>query len=291
MNKNDIITTQVDESKANVIITNKGNVQSFGGQSLVENLDRANKAIAKLEYTERIWDRSRSQWALKHLVHSFSSDWKNLRQISAELQRKRDAIREAKFGYAKKLQEVEIKKAKILILQNKPALTHAEVAFRDSKIGLLEIEIAEILSNAEAGVVKIEGALKEILTLEEMHDQLVIRMGDITEEEYEKQEAISHMKHAVDQAIRDVRAQGRIGQGVQEYLQQCGINVSAVFKDIVDMLKQENETQDLTTNIQYTFLEAIAIKYSNCAVHQAMILGFSPDAQQTISYNPTRDDR
>lgn len=277
--------------KANVIISNKGNVPSFGGGTLLSNIKKAETAIAKIEYTERIWDRSRSQWTLKHLVHSFSSDWKNLRQVSAELQRKRDAIREAKFGYAKKLQEVELKFAEIDTLNETPATTDAAIRVREAKIGMLEIEIAEIQTYAEAGVVKIEGALKEILTLEELHDQLVARIGNITEEEYEKQEAVSHMKHAIDQAIRDIRASGRIGTGVQEYLQQCGINCSTIFKDIMKMLEDELKGDDLTTDTQYQFLNDMAEKYQDCALAQSKILGFTEQSNSELTYRPERDDR
>ena len=278
------------------IIRQKGNVPSFGGKKLVANLKDTEKAIAKMNYTERIWDRSRSQWALKHLVHSYSSDWKNLRQVSAEMQRKRDALREAKYNYAKKLQEAEIKRAEIEEIREQmdsglETLTPAKIRKMSAEIRLLEIEIFEIEDGANAGIPKIEGAMKEIKTLEKIHDQLTERMKEIGEEEFEKEEAISHMKHALDQAIREVRAFGRINTGVQEYLQQCGLNCSMVLEDINKFIAADQQVDDKSTTLHYSFLNTLADKYKDCAVVQAEILGFDEDPIKEITYQQERDDR
>ena len=76
--------------------------KSYGGNSLAVNIEKAETAIANVQYTERIWDRSRSQWMLKHLTCSQADGWLRLRQIGAEMCRKRQALNEAKFGYLKK---------------------------------------------------------------------------------------------------------------------------------------------------------------------------------------------
>ena len=73
--------------------------KSYGGKSLVENLHNADLAAKKVQYTERIWDRSRSQFMIKNLTCSQADDWTRLRQISAEMCRKRQALSEAKFGF------------------------------------------------------------------------------------------------------------------------------------------------------------------------------------------------
>ena len=68
--------------------------ESYGGKSLVENLQNAELAVNKVKYTERIWDRSRSQFMLKHLTCSQADDWTRLRQVSAEMASKRMALNE-----------------------------------------------------------------------------------------------------------------------------------------------------------------------------------------------------
>lgn len=283
------------------IMRTKGEVASFGGNTLAVNMEKANTAIAKMEYTERIWDRSRSQFVLKNLVHSFPSDWKNLRQISAEMQRKRDALREAKYSYTKKLQEAEIKKCDIEILEEQ--LTEDKSQGERNKIhaqiNMLQLEISEIESGAEASVPKIEGALKEVLTLEKMHDTLTKRIADtegikvdeLTEEVFEKHEARSHIKYALIQAIREVRATGRINTGVQEYMEQCGINITHAMKDILTFLKSEGEVDDESTKLLYKFLDMMAKKYEKCADVQAELTGFDAGFDKQIAYNKERDKR
>jgi hypothetical protein len=84
--------------------------KSYGGNSLAVNIEKAETAIAKVQYTERIWDRSRSQWMLKHLTCSQADGWLRLRQIGAEMSRKRMALNEAKFGYLKKKMKIGVKR-------------------------------------------------------------------------------------------------------------------------------------------------------------------------------------
>ena len=125
--------------------------KSYGGNTLEVNLANASKAIARVQYTERIWDRSRSQWMLKFLACSNADGWLRLRQISAEMNRKRMALKEAKFGYMKKLTEAKIKREEML-----------EETSENKKL-LLEIEAAEFESHASETLVKVEGALKDLL--------------------------------------------------------------------------------------------------------------------------------
>ena len=81
-------------------------------------------------------------------------------------------------------------------------------------------------------MVKVEGALKEVETLARMHDELKAKLGNITEEEFEKAQTKAHIKRAVMQAIRDVKQDGRIGAGNGEYLEQSGLSTTAISKEI-----------------------------------------------------------
>ena len=49
--------------------------KSYGGNSLETNLINAEKVIKRVQYAERIWDRSRSQWILKFLTCSNPAGW------------------------------------------------------------------------------------------------------------------------------------------------------------------------------------------------------------------------
>jgi len=246
--------------------------ESYGGKTLQQNLENAEKAIAKVQYTERIWDKSRSQWMLKFLVCSNADGWLRLRQISAEMSNKRMALQEAKFGYMKKLTEAKIKRDDMLEEEN------------ENKKLLLEIEAAEKESQAAETLVKVEGALKEVETLGKMHDELKEKLGDITEEEFEKAQTRSHIKRAVTQAIREVKECGKIRTGNAEYLEQSGVATTAVLKDIFIFLEKESEAGVQDTTMLHQFLDDTADKYQDAAIQQAEWLGFDPNANMNLTY-------
>ena len=248
--------------------------KSYGGKTLQENLENAEKAIAKVQYTERIWDRSRSQWMLKFLTCSNADGWLRLRQVSAEMNRKRMALSEAKFGYMKKLTEAKIKRDEMLEENN------------EHKKLLLEIEAAEFESHAAETLIKVEGALKEVETLAQMHDELKERLGDITEEQFEKAQTKAHIKRAVMQAVREVKECGKIKCGNAEYLEQSGLSTTSVLRDIFDFLKVEEESGVGDTSMLHQFLDATATKYEGAAIQQAEWLGFDPNANINLTYEP-----
>ena len=248
--------------------------KSYGGKTLQQNLENADKAIAKVRYTERIWDRSRSQWMLKFLTCSNADGWLRLRQISAEMNRKRSALSEAKFGYMKALTKAKIKREEMLEEEN------------DNKRLLLEIEAVETENGAAETLIKVEGALKEIETFAKMHDELKERLGDITEEAFEKAQTKAHIKRAVMQAVWEVKECGKIKCGNAEYLEQSGVCTTAILKDIFIFLEEESEAGIGDTSMLHQFLDATADKYESAAIQQAEWLGFDPDTNMSLTFEP-----
>ena len=248
--------------------------KSYGGKTLQQNLENAEKAIAKVQYTERIFDRSRSQWMLKFLTCSNADGWLRLRQISAEMNRKRMALSEAKFGYMKKLTEAKIKREEMLDEEN------------ENKRLLLEIEAAEKENGAAETLVKVEGALKECEILAQMHDTLKAKLGEITEEEFEKAQTQAHIKRATMQAIRNVKEVGKIKEGNAEYLEQSGISTTELLKDIFIFLEEESQAGVLDTSMLHTFLDNTAEKFKEVNIQRAEWLGFDPNANMNLTYEP-----
>ena len=248
--------------------------KSYGGNSLAVNIDNAETAIAKVQYTERIWDRSRSQWMLKHLTCSQADGWLRLRQIGAEMSRKRQALNEAKFGYLKSKAKIGIKREEME--ESSPA-----------NYRLLEIEIMELESQMQEVLVKVEGALKEVQTLSDMHDSLKEHLGEINEEEFEKAQTKGHIKRAMQQAIREVRECGRIRTGNQEYLEQSGVCVTHAFNLITNYLEQEKEATN--TTLLYSFLDSVAEELEPVADLQLEIFGFDKDTNLSLTFDPNED--
>ena len=248
--------------------------KSYGGKTLQENLESADRAIKRVQYTERIWDRSRSQWMLKYLTCSNADGWLRIRQISAEMCRKRLALSEVKFGYMKQLTEAKIKREEKLddLSENKKLL--------------LEIEAQQLESQAAETLVKFEGGLKEVECLAQMHDKLKEQLGDITEEGFEQEQAKSHIKRAVMQAIREVKECGKIKTGNAEYLEQAGLCTTAILKDIFIFLEEEEQSNTIDTSLLHAFLDATANKYEGVVIQQAEWLGFDPNANMNLTYEP-----
>ena len=260
-----------EESKQVAIKDLFPEAKSYGGNSLAVNIDNAETAIANVQYTERIWDRSRSQWMLKHLTCSQADGWMRLRQIGAEMCRKRQALNEAKFGYLKNKMKIGVKREE---------MDEASPA----NYRLLEVEIMELESQMQEVLVKVEGALKEVQTLSDMHDSLKEHLGEINEEEFEKAQTKAHIKRAMQQAIREVRECGRIRTGNQEYLEQSGVCVTHAFNLITDYLEQEKEATN--TTLLYSFLDSVAEELEPVADLQLEIFGFDKDINLALTFDP-----
>lgn len=280
MSENDV---NEEKDKALVVKTfsdkSISNYGSYGDKSLIENIQNADKSIEKVQYTERIWDRSRSQFMLKFLTCSQADDWTRLRQVSAEMSNKRRALSEAKFSYMESQLKVKIKREK------------AEKESDPLKKELLEVQAAKMQVNASEMLVKFEGALKEVETLGEMHDQLKERIGEINEEQFEKAQTISHIKRAMMQSVREVRECGTIKYGNQEYLEQVGVSVTSAKKEIMNFLAQENETGVANTSLLHMFLEDFANRYEPAVKQQAEWLGFNVDSNNLLTYTPDANQK
>ena len=246
--------------------------ESYGGKSLEANLVNAERAIEKVRYTERIWDKSRSQWQLKFLVCSNADGWLRLRQICAEMTSKRLALTEARFSYMKNLATARIKRKEML-----------EEPDEDKRL-LLEIEAAEKENGSKEILLRMEGAMKEVETLGYMHDSLKEKLGDVTEEQFEKAQTQAHLKRATMQAIRNVKELGKIKEGNGEYLEMSGISTTELLKDIFIFLEEESQAGVKDTSMLQKFLDDTVEKYKDVVTQRAEWLGFDPNARIDLTY-------
>jgi methionine salvage enolase-phosphatase E1 len=154
----------------------------------------------------------------------------------------------------------------------------------ENKKLLLEIEAHQLDNYAKETLILIEGAFKEMETLAQLHDQLKEKLGDVTEEEFEKAQVKSHIKRAVNQAVREVKEGGKIKAGNAEYLEQSGLSTTAVLKDIFDFLEEESQAGIGGNKMLHKFLDDTAEKYGKFYIEQAEWLGFDPHADRNLTY-------
>lgn len=258
---------------------------SFGGLTLTENLRRAEVAIAKCEPLERIFNRSQSQWMRRHLTFSWYSAAHNIRQLAAEVSRKREALSEARHGLLLKQAEAERKQAEIELLREEalevtsPArrrLLEADIAVKEVEAGKLDAECGNSLKY-------VEGALKDVLAMEKLHDELVAQHGLISEADFEAAEQRSQLVRAFSQALRDIRSTGRISNGNQEYLEQCGVNPTAALRECLEYLKLEQAGGDDVTPLA-EFLNRVAERFEPCGAVACAARGFTETTREDALY-------
>jgi len=252
------------------------NLPSFGGNTLPQNIVKAETALQEMEPIQQIWNHSHSQWMWKHLNLEYVSPMKNMRQISAEITRKRQAFEEAKYKYLEK--QVLIEK-----LTKKFHETTDEI----EQAGL-QVKISKHQHSLKEMRRLIDGALKDIMTLNDLYKQLQQRVGEVTESDVEKEESKAHLQRSIVQCIRDVRQTGSITKGEQQYLEQIGVNPSKMQR-VIRGYVQEEGNGDWSTQPLFTFVNSIVDELID--IHQVDIKrmesqGFSSEFNEEFTTNP-----
>lgn len=250
---------------------------SFGNTSLQVNAQKVDKAIQNVDELQSIWNHSHTQWTWKHLNLSYHEPYKNMRQIAAEMARKKGALNEAKWKHV----EAEIKIRKIEEELQKEGLDY----WREVE---LKVKLTRIKEGMAEGAMYIEGAMKDVLTLNALFEQLKSKISNFSEHDIEKQETKGHLKRSIVQCIRDVRQSGCISKGEQEYVEQIGVNpmkLQAVLRAYV-----ENEVKQETWDVSglYEFVDKLADEladtYKVDAARMAL-QGFSTEPIEEFSYS------
>jgi len=188
----------------------------------------------------------------RHLNLSWLSPMKNMRQISAEISRKKGALNEAKWKHVQN--EIKIKKIEEE-LRNPELLDY----WREVD---LKVKLAQLQEGLAESSTAIEGAMKDLLALNELYEQLKEKVSDFSEEDVEAEETRSHLKRSIVQCIRDIRQGGSITKGEQEYLEQIGVNPTKMQNVLRNYVKSEAEQDSWDVSGLYTFVDEIVEELS-----------------------------
>ena len=252
--------------------------ESFGQVTFKENIDKVDKALANVGDLQNIWNHSHTQWMWKHINLSWLSPHKNMRQISAEVSRKKAALNEAKWKHIQN--ELKIKKIEEE-LSNPEQLTK----WREIE---LNIKLAQMREGIAEGATHIEGAMKDILALNEMYEQLKDKISDFSEEDIEAEETRTHLKRSIVQCIRDVRQTGSITKGEQEYMEQIGVNPSKIQRLLREYVKAEEASENWDVSDLYSFVDDLVVELTEkhkVDVKRMELQGFDPDYIGNITYD------
>lgn len=227
-----------------------GNPVSFGGSSLAENAQKVDQALANVGELQAIWNHSHTQWMWKHLNLSWHAPLKNMRQISAEITRKQGALSEAKWRQIEN--EIKVRKIEDELAKGKESGTVDY--WREVE---LTVKLAKLREGLADGVVIIEGAMKDVLVLNQLYEQLKAKVSNFSEADIEREETKSHLKRALVQSIRDVRMSGSITKAEQEYIEQIGINPMKLQGLLRQYVENEAKSDSWDVKDLYTFVDSL----------------------------------
>ena len=251
--------------------------ESFGGRTLSQNIALVDQALDNTKDLQQIWNRSHSQWMWRHLNLSYHSPHKNMRQIAAEVVRKKQALNEAKWGQIKS--EIKIKKIEEQLAKPELLDYWGEVE--------LKVKLAQLQEGMAEGITYIEGAMKDVLSLNDLYEQLKLQVNSFTEEDIEAEETKAHLKRSLVQSIRDVRQSGCITKGEQEYLEQIGVNPMKVQRLMKEYVAQEATAQDWSVTGLHQFVDELTDQLVDVAKVDKIrmdLMGFKSEFTPGMSY-------
>lgn len=214
--------------------------------------------------------KSHSQFMQVTLDVTAITPIRSIKHTLAEIDRTRAALQEAYINMRKK--QVELKKKE------------AELEKADDPLDreLLEIEILELNSHLEGTQNAVNGALRKMNFMVNQHKQLLEKVGknEITEEDYELEEARYHIMTCMKQALNAARSRnGMIDEGNLIYLFDLGINAAQAQAEVFAYLNMENqlisEGKAPTHEMTMRWLEACADKWAEDPAKFAARRGFS----------------
>jgi hypothetical protein len=193
---------------------------------------------------------------------------RSVKHTLAEIDRTRAALQEAYINMKKKDVELRRKQAEF---------EKAEGFDRE----MLEVEIMEIQSQFEGTKNHMQGAVRKMNFFVNQYENLMKKIGktELTEEDYEREEARYHIMTCMKQGLNAARSRnGMIDEGNLIYLFDLGINAAQAQAEVFAYLTMENEliskgippTHEMTVK----WLEACADKWADDPAKFAKYRGF-----------------
>lgn len=227
---------------------------------------KASTALARTDHATKIWTHSRSGMMLRNMtIGGEYSLLRQMRQVAAELQRKKQAMVEAKYNVLKRKANARLKKRE------------ADEEQDPLKKELLDIEAEELAVMSTMVEQPYIGAMREVVELARLHDALEEKIrekyGKLDEEVFEREEAKYWVRRGFAQSLRDMRQSGIIGAGNQELLEQIGLDPLIVKAVLMDFLKSQQASRNPSSAAIEKFLDDCADAYHEASMERVKRLG------------------
>ena len=243
-------------------------------------LENINKTLPAIKQSSSNFYKSHSQFMGVMLDVTAITPVRSVKHTLAEIDKTRMALEEAHLKMMKK--EIELKEKEKQLADG----DYKNEFERDR----LEVEILEIKVNMSNIQNSISGAIRKMNFFTNQYKSILKKLGkeDITEEEYEKEEANYHVMTCMKQALNAARARGGvIDEGNLIYLFDMGINSAQAQAEIYAYLKMENDMMEKgkapTHEMTMQWLEACAAKFSQDANKFAERRGFKLYDEESLN--------
>ena len=243
-------------------------------------LDNIHTTLPAIKQSSSNFYKSHSQFMGVMLDVTAITPIRSVKHTLAEIDKTRMALEEAHLKMKKKDIELREKEHKL----------KTDLDMTEFEKELLETEILEIQVNMNNIQNSITGAIRKMNFFTNQYKSILKKLGkeDITEEEYEKEEANYHVMTCMKQALNAARSRGGvIDEGNLIYLFDMGINSAQAQAEIYAYLKMENDMMENgkapTHEMTMQWLEACANKFSQDANKFAERRGFKLYDEESLN--------
>ena len=221
-----------------------------------ELVDRVKKALPAIDKHTRFFDRQNSQTTIQMMTLTMlggSSPLRMLRQVAAEVEKRKNALYDAQHSVAKTQEEIDV-------LEEKENLTSTERA----ELIKLKYSVSQINNKAN-------GSLKDIATLADAYDNIMKTNGmkDWSEEEFENEEKGHHVRRGFELLYRNLVEHRTAKEGTLEYLQQYGVHAQMAIAEVSGYINFVNELIKEKRILDATHLENFLDEMKNKYVNNA----------------------
>ena len=246
MSNSEIVKQKIDES----IITETTGFLVQTNNVNAHAVEKVNRFLPELDEKTRAFDRNNSKTTLSMMpltMMNGQSPYRMMRQIMAEVEKRKGALVEAQVKHARILKEIE--------------------KLQDSEDTVSQAKYRQKCVNIVTMVSKINGSFKDIATLIDAYNNIKEKNGieDWDEQAFEKEEKKHHVRRGFELMYRNLLESGRASTSTIEYCQQYGVHPQVCLTEVSGYLQFTTEriaNDDLPhANDLEDFLDEMADKY------------------------------
>lgn len=214
-------------------------------------LEKVSANLPKISEKLQAFGRNNSQTTLTMMSLTMltgQSPHRQVRQILAEIDKRRSALAEAQVSY----EELQAEEVDLDLPEN----------IRQAKARLHDFQLSQMGT-------AVAGSVKDLAALIETYERITEKHGisDWSEADFEAAEAKHHVRRGFELLYKDIITCGRPKESTVEYLQQFGVHVQLATKEVagyaaVTEARIENGERPTAADLE-DFLDQMADKYKH----------------------------